>query len=172
MRYIFSAEKLEQIRRTFAYDPATGAFSRLDGKNRCRPRTSTVVRYPQINVGGVIYYCHIVAWWMMTDGPVPDGFEIDHRDRDKRNCKWSNLRLLRSSEQKHNTALRCDNKTGVKGLVATKSGTWAAQLKIKNRNMWLGTFKTFEEARDARLAAEIRYFGMALDELHNPNLPN
>lgn len=52
------------------------------------PRTTV-----KINNKTHSFYLHKIIW-VAANGVVPNGFEIDHIDKDKANYKLSNLRLL------------------------------------------------------------------------------
>lgn len=71
---------------------------------------------------------------------------------DPENCKWA-TRL----EQNTNQRLRKDNKTGIKGLINQKSGTWSVRIRINGQVLSLGTYKTKDEATNARSIAELVY---------------
>ena len=45
------------------------------------------------------------------------------------------------------------------GVNKTKSGTWSARLKVKQKCVFYKTFKTEEEAIQARIKAEEKYYG-------------
>tara|TARA_R110002153_G_scaffold249997_2_gene406563 strand:+ start:101 stop:565 length:465 start_codon:yes stop_codon:yes gene_type:complete len=47
-----------------------------------------------------------------------------------------------------------DNKTGHRGITATASGKYRADITFNRKQTNLGTFATYEEAVEARLAAE------------------
>lgn len=56
-----------------------------------------------------------------------------------------------------------NNKTGVRG-VSMRNGRYLAQIKIKGKNIRLGSYSTLEEAAAARRQAESRYFGEILEK--------
>ena len=60
--------------------------------------------------------------------------------------------------QAQNKRLLPSNTTGVSG-VYPKDGRYAAQISVKNKRIYLGTFKTIQEAKTARKDAEIKYWG-------------
>lgn len=47
-----------------------------------------------------------------------------------------------------------NNTSGFRGVMATRNGTYRAVITFQKRNYYLGTFKSFQEAVDARLDAE------------------
>ena len=41
----------------------------------------------------------------------------------------------------------------------TIHGTWNASIMVDRKGIHLGNFKTLEEAKEARIKAELKYFG-------------
>jgi hypothetical protein len=84
-----------RLRELMLYDPATGVFSWL--QHRCGPatrnrRAGTVrgSKYRVICIDGKRYPATHIAWLYMT-GEFPS-LLIDHRNRDKFDDRWVNLR--------------------------------------------------------------------------------
>lgn len=90
-----------------------------------------------------------VIWLMMT-GEWPPA-EIDHRDLDKSNNRWGNLRPATRSQNCANKKVRRDSQTGIKGLSLRSNGKY--QVSIQNR--YVGVFKT-KAAAAAAYEREIR----------------
>lgn len=86
-------------------------------------------------------------------GPVPRGCEIDHVNRNPKDNRLENLRCVTSSQNKMNTGLRRDNKTGAKGI-SFVHGKWIARININKKGIRIGYFGTLDEAIAARLKAE------------------
>jgi hypothetical protein len=85
---------------------------------------------------------------------IPLNMDVDHIDRNILNNKLSNLRLLTRTKNIYNSK-RMDE---AKGYTYNKrNGLWIAQIKIKQKNNILGSFKTEEEAREAYLRALYTY---------------
>lgn len=86
---------------------------------------------------------------------------VDHVNGNIFDNTRKNLRLANPSINAKNVKNdRKNNKTGHKGVVwhkATKK--WGAQIQSDGKHVWLGTFKTKEEAVAAYKSAEKRLFG-------------
>ncbi len=57
--------------------------------------------YIQVQINKKRYYAHNIAW-IMSEGEIPSGYEIDHIDLDKSNNKLENLRLSTKSQNQRN----------------------------------------------------------------------
>lgn len=73
------------------------------------------------------------------------------------NCEW-----ITQKEQRKNTRVRSDCKSGVKG-VSLRNGRFVAKIAHKGKSFWLGTFDTALEAGKARKEGEIKYWGKTYD---------
>lgn len=102
---------------------------------------------------------HHVAWLIVTGEWPPAGMDVDHRDRDRLNNRWSNLRLASRSQNSMNAKVRRDNKSGFRGVHPAKNGRWFARICKDQRIIGLGTFDTIEAAAAARAKAERELFG-------------
>jgi hypothetical protein len=155
----------ERLKELISYDPLTGVFLWLvdrGGKRAgdvagCRKRT-----YIAISVDDRIYRAHLLAWFYMT-GEWPDPF-VDHRDLDKHNNVWTNLRLATKSQNMANVGLIKSNKSGLKGVSRYRAGEpygkpWQAQIQKDGRTIYLGHFATREEGHAAYVAAAEKFYG-------------
>jgi HNH endonuclease/AP2 domain len=119
--------------------------------------------YWNLSYGCNLYRAHRVAWLMMT-GEWPED-QIDHKDRNKLNNRWSNLRQATNAENIRNQALRSNNKSGVKGVHINKRGEYVAQLIVNRKHVLCAYFETLEEAREAYVQASITHH----KEFSNPH---
>jgi hypothetical protein len=89
------------------------------------------------------------------------GREVDHINRDRLDNRRSNLRAVSKSVNQHNSKLRADSSTGVKGVSVNRQGSYVARLQVNKCRMYLGRFSTLEEACVARNMAEERYLNVS-----------
>lgn len=76
----------------------------------------------------------------------PDNKEVDHIYHNLLDNRKSQLRLATSSQQKMNTHIRKDNKSGYRGVYYDKQrGTWNVHLKNGNQRI-CKRFKNFDDA--------------------------
>jgi len=77
----------------------------------------------------------------------PNGFEVDHRDRNKLNNQRYNLRICTPAQNKMNTR-KPSNETGYIG-VRKNWDRFSAQIQLNGKVTYLGTFNTAREAAKA-----------------------
>ena len=155
----------ERIEELLAYDPLTGIFTSRVERNSPRGKLKpgeTVGRpdaygYLVFSIDNKPYMLHRLAWVVMT-GEQPPPY-IDHRDRNKQNNAWSNLRSATASENNANKGVSC----GVSGLKGVRfvpySGKWTASVSIKGVTHHLGLHATADEARRAYEAKAREVYG-------------
>ena len=78
--------------------------------------------------------------------PKKDGFEIDHINGNGLDNRRKNLRYVTSSQNKMNTAIRCDNKSGYKGVYFNNyKKRWMAEIMINSKKIVIGQFINLKE---------------------------
>ena len=114
--------------------------------------------YRYIEIDGVDYRENRLAWLSVTgDWPF---CQIDHRDTDRSNNSFANLRLATCSQNKANSRRYRNNRSGYKGVYWHKRNErWCAQVTIDRRQRFLGHYETAEEAHAAYLRAAGEGFG-------------
>jgi hypothetical protein len=133
------------LRECFMYDPEAGV---LTWKERPREHFATQLAqllwnkkfagttagwigdkkgYYRVCVNRRDYKSSRLIWKMMTGEDPPH--EIDHKDRDCTNNRWSNLRAATSHQQSYNR-VRTDNHTGYRGVVA-HGRKWRAAIMLE-----------------------------------------
>ena len=148
----------ERLRELLHYDPVTGVFTwRL---RRGRIMTGSVAGalgsqgYVEIRIDYQLHLAHRLAWIYMT-GSWPT-HTIDHRDLDRGNNTWSNLREATYSQ--NNCNRRGRNRTGFKG-VRKHGDRFCAQISVSGVYRHLGVFDTRDSAHAAYVAAAKLRFG-------------
>lgn len=149
----------EQLRELVHYDPETGAITWIAGPQRGKPFGHRDPRgYIQASIGGnrrrIRIYAHQAAWLYMT-GKWPEN-DIDHRDHDKSNNRFDNLRdLPRFANQQNQIKAHANNKTGFLGVYARKS-RFCSTIFVHGKAVHIGTFDTPAEAHAAYVEAKRR----------------
>jgi phosphotransferase system IIB component len=134
---------MTMFNKIFKYDKKSGELKR---NNSDKPVGSVnSAGYRQVEVKGKAHMLHHVVW-NLEKGKIPKGMQVDHKDRNRLNNKVENLRLASKSENQINTKVPVTNTTGFKGVLKTKNGKFQARLGHKGKKLYLGLFKTAEEA--------------------------
>lgn len=86
--------------------------------------------------------------------------EVDHKDRNGLNCQKSNLRIANRSQNKANSKIPSNNRTGYKGVVwSIKAQKWQATIGFEGKTVWLKYHLTAIDAARAYDKAAKRLFG-------------
>jgi len=151
-----------RLRALFHYDPISGDFIRiaLAGAQGARSHVGKIAGclgkngYRAISINRREYYAHRLAWLYVTGDWPPD--QIDHRDMNRANNAFDNLRLATNAENKRNSRPHSDNSSGFKGIYLHRpSGLWASTIMTDGRKRSLGYHKTPEAAHAAYVKAAI-----------------
>jgi len=115
------------------------------GSFKQRPHHKT--GYWFANYKGKLYPVHRVLWFLDGNGQIPEGYEVDHIDRNGANNRRTNLRLLTSTEQKFNCLSRKSGTSQYKGVSWLNSKRkWKSQIQINGNKVFIGYFNTELEA--------------------------
>jgi len=162
----------ETLRELLHYDPDTGWFTwkererkwfrterawKIFNSRDSGKRAGAVMRCPKsgferrrIGILGKDHYEHRLAWVWMTEDPLP--VEIDHKNQDATDNRWSNLRSVDHVQNQRNLSKRSDNTSGVNGVTwIGRLGKWRAQCRMAGRCHYLGLFDEIDEAAMAAL---------------------
>ena len=139
----------EYLRERFHYDKLTGQFTFKKCFHRWRVGTRAGhlhhSGYRCININGKMHQEHRLAW-IYVHGSIPTEM-IDHRDGDKSNNIFSNLRCATREQNTSNALRRCDNKSGVKGVdwhpLCKK---WQCRVQSGKVRVVIGYYEKLEEA--------------------------
>ena len=86
------------------------------------------------------YQLHRVVWEMIN-GRIPEGFTIDHIDRNPSNNNLNNLRLATHQQNCSNRGVRRDSKSRIKGVYWEKrKNRWISSIQGKGKKKYLGMF--------------------------------
>jgi hypothetical protein len=96
-----------------------------------------------------------VIFKLMTGDEPP---QVDHKDRDRSNNRWDNLRGANAAQNKANSGVSARNQCGWKGVNAQR-GKFYARIFADGRFKHLGSFATPEEAHAAYCAAASARWG-------------
>lgn len=152
-----------QIKKLFSYNTTTGIL-------RQKVRTSKRVKigdvignkrkdgYIRTEINGKGYLAHRLVW-VLHNGDIPNGMQIDHINGVRDDNRIENLRLATRSINCQNLRhARTDNKSsgllGVYKRVYKHRDKYEAKIRIDGKSIYLGLFLTPESAHAAYLQAK------------------
>lgn len=152
----------EYVRSILDYDPETGIFRwrfrathppKWNGKWAGKIAGTLKIeksgyKRTRIAIDKAIYSAHILAWVYVT-GVWPE-LEIDHKDGDSLNNKFINLIQATRQQNSCNRGKPANNTSGYKGVSwHSKRRCWQAYIMLNFKHIYIGSFKTKEEAYKA-----------------------
>lgn len=163
----------EWLLDNFTYDPKTGfinhkpkSLEHYKGMSkgrilrRIRGERAEVFRerkkgcsYYAIIKGKKAMYAHRAAF-LMYYGYLPK--VIDHINGNTFDNRIENLRESSHLQNNRNCSLQKNNKTGCVGVSYT-GGKYRVTIGAMGKNVYIGSFDIFEDAKSARLEAEVKY---------------
>lgn len=161
-KFSLSQAKLKEL---LHYDPETGEFTHRTSHAQviAGQRAGFMHKrgYWQVCADGITVKAHQAAWFYMT-GEWPSD-QVDHKDQNKANNRWGNLRLATNAENCRNVTRNKRNSTGVRGVIyqhrAGRNPEWVASIRFNRKLIHLGIFRDLASAAAARRSAEIKFFG-------------
>lgn len=158
----------ERLLELFKYNPDDGSFERIKTtapkaiKGMVIFGSKNSVGYLLISVDSKTFVAQRLAW-IISNGTIQSGLQIDHINRDRSDNRLCNLRLVTHMENAHNQKLRTTNKYGYTGLfLHPQSKKWQASIVVNYKRIHLGCFDTLEEASAAYATAK---------EIYHPSSP-
>lgn len=109
--------------------------------------------YVWVRIEGNDYPAHLLCW-LWTHGEIA---KVDHADRVPWNNRITNLRKATRSQNMFNRQL--PSKLGVRGVYATRNGTFEARIQVDGVPIQIGTFRSIEEASLAYKAMAKQLYG-------------
>lgn len=149
----------------FYYSPKVGILywrKTRDSNNRAGTKVGGPVGfgYQAFNMDGETYLVHRVAWLYMTGEWPPEEKMIDHKDGQRANNSWDNLRLATPAENAQNRGRPENNTSGFKGVSKNQNtGKWRAAITAHGETYHLGEFRFPEMAWSAYCEAAQKHHG-------------
>ena len=157
-------ELAEKVREHLSYDASTGVLYRIrdtrwwkGGQIETGIRTdSDGCTYKQVGIGGEKVMAHRLAW-LLYYKEWPDG-QLDHQDGNGLNNRIDNLRCVTNMINAMNQKKNKRNTSGFVGVRKhAQDDRWQARIYNNGEEVYLGIFKTKEQAVEARRIASIKF---------------
>lgn len=153
----------EYLLTLFTYEPDTGLLRW--NVSRAQMRAGDIagakrgeLGYLQVSVDRKLYRVHLVIWKMVTGSEPPH--HLDHRDTDKQNNRWGNLREANKSQNQANVGLIATNTSGAKNVIWYKAyKKWAVQIWKDGTAYFGGYHETVESASESARALREKLYG-------------
>ena len=151
----------EELKEVLNYCPLTGVFTWK--KKTCHKVIAGAVAgskqtngYACIRIKRKLYLTHRLVFLYMS-GYLPV-LDVDHINGARTDNRWINLREVTRQDNLRNAAKPSTNTSGVIGVGWSKQHQkWTARISINNKTQYLGIFTNFDEAVQARAAANNLY---------------
>lgn len=159
-----------------AYEAETGLFrwrlTRRGSKEGSVAGCISADGYTRISIDCRNYTAHRLAW-MYEQGDFPNaGLQIDHINGNRSDNRKENLRLVTNSENQQNRHKKSSWATSkTLGVHWDKRrNSWQAMITLNKKTMFLGRFKSEQDAIKARKDAEkIHFISMGANYLEVNN---
>ena len=152
---------LEYLRSRLDYNPKTGVLtwrpkpgdsreerrwnSRYAGKPTGHLRPDG---YLEVNLDYRLILAHRIAYALGKGKPIPESYEVDHRNRKRSDNKLRNLRLATNVQNSCNGSGRQNVDPSIPRGVSWHrgAGKWQARLRVYGRRLHLGSYHDLSEA--------------------------
>lgn len=151
----------KELKKILYYNSLTGDFTRLKKTAPCVKigdiaGSVALDGCRQISVKGKLYKAHRLAFLYMEGQFPKDG--VDHKDHNRDNNAWLNLRHATQSINLKNQSKRKDSLAEVVGVNWIKRRKkWRSRITTNGEEIHLGMFKDKKEAIRVRKEAEKKY---------------
>ncbi|NNR90766.1 HNH endonuclease [Escherichia coli] len=104
--------------------------------------------YIRIRINGIKWLAHRIVW-VMFNGDIPEGMEIDHINGIRHDNRIENLRLVKkSANQRNRIKLSKNNSSGISGVYFCNTRKrWIAHKRLLNARVQK-VCSSFEEAKE------------------------
>jgi hypothetical protein len=100
----------------------------------------------------------------IMDKHIYNAHVVDHKNRNRLDCRKTNLRSATYKENGINKGKQSNNSSGYPGINWSKyHEKWRVRVKINGKEKFIGYYDNLEEAIAARQKAELEYYGEIID---------
>jgi len=155
---------LEELKEYLDYNPDRGSFTWKKKRKYSNIKIGQKAGglnnegYHRIDWLKSSYLGHRLAYYMYH-GIDPLEKQVDHINGNTLDNRIKNLRLATHKQNRKNSKVCKNNNSGVTGVFWHKAGRkWVSCINVDCKPIYLGSFKKKEDAIQARIEAEKKYF--------------
>lgn len=115
--------------------------------------------YLRVRVSGVTLQHHRVCFVLGSKENIPADTLVDHRDRNKTNSRFKNLRAASSAQNVWNRSGDCDRLTDLPKNVVYRYGRYYAHFYANGKRIYVGGFVDLDAAKRALRSARSEHHG-------------
>lgn len=152
---------LKKAKELFNYDRVNGELiskvSHAKRKKGFPTGSKSKDGYVTVSINSKNYLRHRIIF-LLEQGYIPD--ILDHINGNRGDDRIENLRPVNISQNSQNKKINSNNNSGYTGVSHNvETNDWSSELKINGKKIFLGRYKTKEDAAVVRTIAELEYFG-------------
>lgn len=151
----------ERLKELLSYNKETGEFTRLKDRGTRKigdEAGHNIEGYTYIGIDNKTYPAHRLAF-LYVDGVYPLS-DVDHKDMNRGNNKWDNLRISTRRLNMLNMKAHQDNPLGFKNVSYRKdTGKYSVRITINGKYKAIGCFDDLDLANLVADAAREKYHG-------------
>ena len=152
---------LEYLHQRLDYDPKTGVLTWRPKSGATREERRWNSRYAgkptghlrpdgylEVNLDYRLILAHRIAYALGKGKPIPESYEVDHRNRKRSDNKLRNLRLATRIENSRNCGSKGREDPSIPRGVHwhRKEEKWVARIIVYGRRLHLGSYHDLSEA--------------------------
>ena len=104
--------------------------------------------YCHVGFNGRMVLYHVIVWILSTGKDIPEGMQIDHKIGNKLCSTMSNMRLVTNRQNNQNKKIHRAGRL-VGATYNKEHNYWQSQIVIDKNKIFLGYYKTEQEAHEA-----------------------
>lgn len=153
---------IDTLEEMLEYNPETGIARWKVDRCNGQIKAGSIAGHPdhhegylRIGIDNKVYKLHRIVWALHYKEQLSEDVIIDHKNGQTDDNRISNLRKVSKGENNTNRRLMKSNTSGHRGVNYVKRDRrWQALISINGKRIYLGYYRTKEEAIAARLQAE------------------